>query len=321
MRAHHIKMPETCGMAEDARGQRSCISTIVAMSTSPSPHPESTESRSPDLEAYFARIGYNGPREATLDVLRQIQFCHATTIPFENLSVLLGHGIDLEPAAIERKLISERRGGYCFEQNTLLMQVLEQMGFEVVPLSGRVRWMQPREFTPPRTHLFLRVMIGGVAWLADVGVGGPTPTAPLRMDTSEPQETPHGMHRIVREDGRWFHQIQLAGEDVAAAPVWSDVYEFTGESMPLIDRTVANWWTSTNPQSKFRLSLLAARACGDGTRVGIFNRTFTHRRGGKLLHTHEIETPEELLEVLAREFGLRFPAGTRFGSAGKPWPT
>jgi len=273
-----------------------------------------------NLEAYFARIGYAGRREATLDVLRRIQFCHATTIPFENLSVLLGHGIDLEPAAIERKLIGERRGGYCFEQNTLLMHAIKQIGFEVVPLSGRVRWMQPREFTPPRTHLFLRVMINGVPWLADVGVGGPTPTAPLRMDTSEPQETPHGVHRIVHEAGRWYHQILLAADDGSSSQ-WADVYEFTGEEMPLIDRTVANWWTSTNPESKFNLNLLLARACADGTRIGVFNRTFSHRRGGNLLATREIETADELLGLMEREFGLHFPAGTRFGGPGKAWPT
>ena len=151
------------------------------MSQSPSVNPQPATAPPPtlNLPAYFSRIGYTGPREATLDVLRQIQFCHATTIPFENLSVLLGQGIALDLAAIEHKLITLQRGGYCFEQNTLLMHVLLQLGFAVTPLSGRVRWMQPREFTPPRTHLFLRVTIDGAPWLADVGVGGPTPTVSL----------------------------------------------------------------------------------------------------------------------------------------------
>jgi N-hydroxyarylamine O-acetyltransferase len=292
------------------------------MSQSPSanPAPAAVPTSTLNLPAYFSRIGYTGPREATLDVLRQIQFCHATTIPFENLSVLLGQGIALDLAAIESKLVTQQRGGYCFEQNTLLMHVLVQLGFSVTPLSGRVRWMQPREFTPPRTHLFLRVTIDGVPWLADVGVGGPTPTAPLRLDTSEPQHTPHGMHRIINEDGRWYHQILLKSDNGVGSQ-WTDVYEFTGEEMPLIDRTVANWWTSTNPESKFNLNLLLAQACADGTRIGVFNRTFTHRRGGELLTTREINSPDELLALMDRDFGLRFAPGTRFGGSGKAWPT
>jgi N-hydroxyarylamine O-acetyltransferase len=159
-----------------------------------------------------------------------------------------------------------------------------------------------------------------VPWLADVGVGGPTPTAPLRLDTSEPQHTPHGMHRIINEDGRWYHQILLKSDNGVGSQ-WTDVYEFTGEEMPLIDRTVANWWTSTNPESKFNLNLLLAQACADGTRIGVFNRTFTHRRGGELLTTREINSPDELLALMDRDFGLRFAPGTRFGGSGKAWPT
>jgi N-hydroxyarylamine O-acetyltransferase len=84
---------------------------------------------------------------------------------------------------------------------------------------------------------------------------------------------------------------------------------------------VANWWTSTNPESKFNLNLMLTRACADGTRIGVFNRTFSHRRGGELLATREIESPDELLTLMDREFGLRFAPGTRFGGSGKAWPT
>lgn len=268
----------------------------------------------PDLDAYFARIGYAGPRAPTRATLDGILAAHASAIPFENLDVLLGRPISLEPAAIERKLVHAKRGGYCFEQNTLLLHVLAALGYRVTPLSARVRLLLPREVTPPRTHLFLRVEIDGVPWLADVGVGSGSLTAAIRFDREDEQPTPHEPRRITREGGLCFHQIKL-GE------VWSDVYEFTGEVMHPIDREVANWWTSTNPGSKFRQNLMAARSGPDGTRFALRNGEFTHRRGAAILERRDLATPEELLAVLAQHFGLHFPAGTRFGPPGSPWPT
>jgi len=105
-----------------------------------------------DLDAYFARTGYTGPRTPTLETLHGLVRAHVQTIPFENLDVLLGKPIDLEPAALMQKLVHDRRGGYCFEQNTLLLEVLTALGFHVRPLSARVRWQRPRDYTPARTH-------------------------------------------------------------------------------------------------------------------------------------------------------------------------
>ena len=268
----------------------------------------------PDLAAYFARIGYTGPRTPTRATLDGILAAHASSIPFENLAILLGRPISLEPADVEQKLVHAMRGGYCFEQNTLLLLVLTALGFHVTPLSARVRLLLPREFTPPRTHLFLKVMIDGVPWLADVGVGSGSLSGAIRLDRDEEQPTPHEPRRLTHENGLHFHQIKLGD-------TWSDVYEFTGEEMHPIDREVASWWTSTNPGSKFHQTLMAARTGLDGTRYGIRNREFTHRRGAEILERHDIATPEELLEVLAQNFGLHFPAGTRFGPPGSPWPS
>jgi N-hydroxyarylamine O-acetyltransferase len=267
-----------------------------------------------NVDAYFKRIGYTGPRRASVEALHAIAQCHATSIPFENLDVLLGRGIDVSPAAVERKLVRERRGGYCFEQNHLLLLVLRALGFDVAPLSARVRWQYPRDFIPARTHLFLRVLIAGEPWLADVGVGGISLTSAIRLNFEGEQPTPHETRRIVREGGRFFHQVRLGEE-------WNDVCEFTGEEMPPIDRELANWWTSTNPNSKFRQNLMVARAGADGTRFTINNREFTHRQGAKIIERRDLATGDELLGLLARHFDLHFPAGTRFGPPGSPWPS
>ena len=90
----------------------------------------------PDLAAYFARLDYRGPRELTVDTLHALSRAHVSTIPFENADVLLGAGVDLDPAAVEAKLVGAGRGGYCFEQNSLFLRVLQALGFAARPLSA-----------------------------------------------------------------------------------------------------------------------------------------------------------------------------------------
>jgi N-hydroxyarylamine O-acetyltransferase len=272
-----------------------------------------------DLGSYLKRIQYNGPLAPTIAVLRDIQLAHTCSIPFENLDVLLGRGISIDDDAIEQKLVQHHRGGYCFEQNSLLMRALTEIGYSVSPLSARVRVKISRDVITPRTHLFLRVEIDGVPWLVDVGVGGLSPTAPFELNLLDTEQlTPHEPRRVVSvpqsPSPLYFHQAKLVDQ-------WVDVHEFTLQEMPLIDREIGNYWTSTHPKSKFRQNLMVGLACRDGSRLSILNSEFTHRRGAEILQQLTIDTPEQLLRLLDQRFGLRFPAGTRFGPPGMAWPT
>ncbi|MEQ1821733.1 MAG: arylamine N-acetyltransferase [Fimbriimonadaceae bacterium] len=267
-----------------------------------------------DLEGYAKRIGFVGTFEPTLAVLEQIQLRHVCSIPFENLSVLQKVPIDLQPSALEQKLIHEARGGYCFEQNGLMLRVLRQIGFEVRPISARVRIERPRDFMPPRTHLVLVVRIEGEDWIFDAGIGSLSLTSPIRLKADCEQPTHHETRRITNEHGRFFHQA-LVGD------AWKDAYEFTGEEMFAIDCEVGNWFTSTNPNSKFSQTLTVSRASSNGERLGILNDRFVRRCGGEILEEVHLTSADHLLDVLAENFSLVFPPGTRFGVAPKPWPT
>ncbi len=267
-----------------------------------------------DLGAYFARIGYRGPREPTLSVLHAITAAHSESIPFENLDVLLRRPIHLDVGAVFRKLVHEGRGGYCFEQNGLFLHVLEALGFQVSPLSARVRLQRPRNYTPPRTHVFIRVEIQGESWLTDVGVGALSLTSAIRLADGIEQPTPHELRRVVREGPRLFHQVRLGDE-------WNDVCEFTLEEMPPIDRELGNWFTSTHPQSHFRSRLIVARAAPEGRRLSVLNDELTVRDRDGRAEKRRIGSPDDLLEILAVHFNLHFPAGVRFGPPGSPWPS
>ncbi|WP_395444005.1 arylamine N-acetyltransferase [Caulobacter sp. UC70_42] len=227
-----------------------------------------------DLDAYFRRIGYDGPRAPTLATLRAITLKHPDAIPFENLDVLLGRGISIVPADIDAKLIGAGRGGYCYEQNGLLKRVLTALGFQVEGLMARVQWMQA-EGAParPRSHMVLGVSIDGETWLADSGFGGCVLTGPLRLFSGDVQDTPHGAFRIVdvEHGGVAERQVQanLSGK-------WAPLYQVAKGAWADIDYEQVNFYTYTHPSSHFTWSMTVGRSTPTA-RYALKNNRFTHR--------------------------------------------
>lgn len=264
------------------------------------------------IEAYFHRIGYKGPHNPSLDVLNQITLAHVRSIPFENLDILLGKSINISLDAVIEKLINQKRGGYCFEQNGLLLCVLQKLGFDVTPISARVRLDRPRDFTPPRTHVFLKVELSGTTWFTDVGVGGVSLTSAIQFIQDTEQITNHETRRIVYEGNRYFHQVLFPTG-------WVDVCEFTLEEMHEIDREFANWYTSNHPKSHFKDRLIVARAGDKGKRLTLVNREFSERDKNGSANKTTINSPKELIKVLKENFNLTFPIDTEFQSPGLRW--
>jgi len=155
-----------------------------------------------DLQAYLARIGVRAPvAPLDLQTLRAIIAAHVATIPFENLDPFLGISPALDIASVQRKLVHDHRGGYCFEQNRLLSDALRAIGFQVTDLAARVLWGQAEDAITARTHMLLRVEADGKSWLADCGFGGNTPTGPLEFVPDIEQTTPHEPFRLIRQPG------------------------------------------------------------------------------------------------------------------------
>lgn len=253
-----------------------------------------------DLDAYFHRIGYAGPREPTLPVLREIQALHPRAITFEAIDVLLGRGIDLSPAAVDAKLITAGRGGYCFEQNSLFGRVLTALGFQVEALIARTRWARPLEDIRPRTHMALRVTIEGEPWLADAGMGVCTLTAPVRLDVAGPQPTLFDPVRIVPVDGELRLEVQLGGE-------WRPVVDLNLTPQHDVDFLAANWFTSTHPDSPFRQHLIVSRVTQDA-RLGLLDNRLAIRRRDSPAEL-KLLTAQGVLQCLEDDFGLPVEPG------------
>lgn len=217
------------------------------------------------LHDYLRRIDHSGPVDATVETLRRLHALHRETFLFENLSIQAGGGVSVALGDIERKFIDQKRGGYCFEHNTLFAAVLRECGFETAALLGRVRRGPPATWR--RTHMVLRVTArterevsaerGGNAalaergdnvWLADVGFGAISLIEPIQLFDGSTSHQRGLMYTLRRDHDLWV----LSMTDATGV---QDLYEFSDEPQTEGDVEVANHFTSTHPESIFRKSL------------------------------------------------------------------
>ncbi|MGD9924270.1 MAG: arylamine N-acetyltransferase [Pseudorhodoplanes sp.] len=251
-----------------------------------------------DLDAYLERIGYAGMRVPSLAVLQELHLRHPSSIPFENLDVILKAPVRLDTASLVDKLITRKRGGYCYEQNTLLMTALQRMGFTVRSLAGRVQWQAPGRVAA-RHHMALLISLPDGEFLADVGFGGLTLTAPLRFVTDIEQKTPHGTYRIIAVRDEFQVQAQVNGE-------WHPLFQLSLAEQAAADWDSANWFISTSPDSIFTRTLMAAIPTPDRRYALRNNRLSAHDPAGHA-EQHTISSADELVSVLRDRFRLNLP--------------
>ena len=246
-----------------------------------------------DLDAYLERIGLSG-RPGLAEVHR----AHVTSIPFENLDPLRGAPVSLDLADLQRKMVTQRRGGYCFEHNLLLAAALQALGAEVAWMLGRVG---PRDLsTRARSHLVLRVTSAGETWHADAGFGAGTLLEPIPFGAGEQQVQSGWRLRVVADGPR------LILQQVDRQREWADVYSFVPDPVPFVDLETSNWFTATHPRSRFVRGLVVTAHARDGTRTVLSDWSGTLRL---IEQTPAGETADEVRrsavpELLATRFGL-----------------
>lgn len=258
-----------------------------------------------DIQAYFARTGYSGPNAPTLEVLRAIVLRHTQTIAFENLNPLAQLPVRLDIASLMQKIVREHRGGYCFEQNLLLWNVLQQLGFSVSGLAARVVWNAPAA-PLPRSHMLLRVELENGTHLVDVGFGGLTLTGVMRLAADIEQATPHESFRLLSEAGEYVMQAKIRD-------AWRSLYHFDLQPQLPIDYEPVNWYLSTHPQSRFVINLVAARSTPE-RRYALFNREFAVHEPQET-QRRVLASVAELRQVLTDVFLIRVPESADMDAA------
>ena len=251
-----------------------------------------------NLEAYFWRIGYQGPRECSFAVLSQIHRLQVRAIAYENLDVLLDRPIDLNLKLLQEKLIHQKRGGYCFELNRLLWVVLEEIGFSVKPLAARVFYRVPEGIVRPRTHMVLLVKVEGESYLIDPGFGGFSLPEPLHLKLGIEQKTSHGDYRLEA----FAEEISV---EAKVEEGWRLLYRITLCEQLFQDFELPNWYLSTHPNSHFREKFLLARVAEEGryAMMGL-QSSFYPLKGAP--QKRELYTAEEFFAVLKHDFLLEF---------------
>ncbi|HVO02668.1 MAG TPA: arylamine N-acetyltransferase [Candidatus Cybelea sp.] len=250
-----------------------------------------------DLDAYLERIGYAGSRAATPETLHALQRHHLHAIPFENLDVVLRRPIRLDPASLQRKLVADRRGGYCFESNGFFMHALRAMGFRTTALAARVLFERPETAPlPPRTHMLQKVDFDHGSYIVDVAFGGQTPAAPLPLEADIEHPTPRESCRLIQRSDGEIEVESLMGE-------WRKLYRFSLQALEPVDFEPANWLTSTHPESRFTTNLIAALP-GEGCRYALFNRELRIRFPDGRVDVKPVADAFELTALLRERFTL-----------------
>jgi N-hydroxyarylamine O-acetyltransferase len=249
------------------------------------------------LDDYLRHLGQATPSEASADTLRRLHLAHRETFLFENLEIQTGGRISLALPDLERKFIDEGRGGYCFEHNTLFAAALAEAGFSTTTLLGRVRRGPPEQWA--RTHMVLRVPVGGETWLADVGFGSIGLIEPIPLRDGSIAEQCGFTYRLRRAADLWILSV---GD---ADGVETDLYEFSDDAQTPMDVEVANHFTSTHPDSIFRKTLTIQRTARD-RRTILRGEVVTRMREGRMV---DVPFPRERLrEVALEEFAIELPS-------------
>jgi N-hydroxyarylamine O-acetyltransferase len=245
-----------------------------------------------DVPAYLDRIGYAGPIHPTAEVLQSIHRPHLFTVPFENLDIGLGRKIVCDEEAFLRKIVEQRRGGFCYEMNGAFAALLRAMGFKVTLLSARVPHEDGTE-SPEFDHLTLRVDLESPR-LADVGFGESF-VDPLRLETGMEQTQANGSFRIVEEQGSLhLERSVLDGE-------WTRQYSFTLQPRRLEEFAPMCEYHQTSPESPFTRRRLCTLATPDG-RITLSDRRLLVTQNGK--REERLLSEEERRAVLMEQFGI-----------------
>jgi N-hydroxyarylamine O-acetyltransferase len=251
------------------------------------------------LAAYLDRIDVPRPEVVDAATLRTLHRGHLVAVPFENLSIHLAEPISLAEDALLGKVVTARRGGFCYELNGAFARLLEALGARVRRVAARV-YGDGRP-GPPFDHLALvvRPADGSGPWLADVGFGSHS-TYPLRYDERQDQHDPAGRFRLA----------DTGDGDVDVFKNGEPQYRIERRDRSLEDFGPTCWWQQTSPDSHFTQGTVCSRLTEDGGRITLSGRTLIQTVDGARSE-RELPGDDEVLAAYREHFGIvldRVPA-------------
>ncbi len=245
-----------------------------------------------DIAAYLKRINYTGSLTPSSETLRALQSAHLSAVPFENLSIHYRQPIVLDDEALFNKIVTQNRGGFCYELNGLFAAMLRGLGFKVSMLSARVA-NNEGEFGPDFDHMTLMVELDE-RWLADVGFGDSF-RSPLLLDAREEQVQGDRAYKLEAEGDRLLLWQRLPGEG------WKTQYSFNLEPFAFADYAGMCQYHQTSPESHFTRGRLCSRATPGGRVTLSELRLITAEDGQR---NERLLSEDEYLSILKELFDV-----------------
>lgn len=250
------------------------------------------------LGAYLQRIGYDGPVASTLECLAGVHRAHALTVPYENLDIQLGRPVWCDIDRIVDKIVTRRRGGWCYEMNTLLAHALRAIGFDVRLVTGGIHRSE-RGDAAMGNHILVLVDLDRT-YVADLGLGdGLREPVPLAEGTHAQGNLRFGLSRLA--DGYWRFTNHAGAYpvnfDFSEQPINPEVIEARSRDL------------QTSPESIFVQNLIVQQMRPESL-VCLTGRIFQEKSGetgGKLM----VRDAGELAALVSRTFGLDDPEVAR----------
>lgn len=255
-----------------------------------------------EIEAYLQRIAYSGPMRKDLATLTALHHAHLHAIPYENLDVQLGRPVTIERSAIFDKLVTRKRGGWCYEMNGLFGWALAELGFKVTRSAGAVM-RQERGDDAIGNHLVLKVDLEEGIFVADVGFGD-GPLDPIFV-TSGPFVSKGFEFALSRLDEGWWRLHNHKNGGAAS-------FDFNMEPADEARLAERCFWLQSSPESPFVQNAVLQHHSDDG--LWMMRGRILRKVTPTAQKDYLIESGHEYVGVLAEVFGLRLP------EAAELWP-
>jgi N-hydroxyarylamine O-acetyltransferase len=256
-----------------------------------------------NVAAYLERIGTARPSFPTLDALGELALAHLYSVPFENLDIASGRPLSVEPEAIFDKLVTRRRGGFCYELNGLFSWLLRELGYDVTLLAGQTVDPTTGEPGHPRAHLVLLVELDGPR-LVDVG-WGEAYRRPFALHAGNEHTDPLiAAYRVEQHDGGWQvmeHHDDSLETNLKPIAGWRVAYRFDLAPYDLADFAEACRWQETESPF-FTGHRFCTIATPEGRRTLMDARLIVRETGTR---TERPVTDGEWPALLEELFGVR----------------
>lgn len=244
------------------------------------------------IKLYFERIGleFSENLKPTDELLKKLQYAHITHVPYETTDIVDRKSLSLDYNDLFKKIVEEKRGGYCFELNGLFGWLLREIGYEVTEYQGR---FLRGEATPPKPrHRVLVVKSEGKDWLCDVGVGCKAPRYPVLMEEGTEQNICGEFYKIEKDD--FLGNILMEKTEDG----WNQYFSFNNSPCLPVDFTTLSYYCENHPSSPFLNNMLSLKT--DKGRYTIDKNTF------RIWKDDTVELEKECSEKELEEYCLKY---------------